>query len=533
MRVELTLNSANSTGAATEAQFALATPKIEHYGSEGSLLKIHRAVLLMFMPAEEKATIAAIRSVLAQLTSTDRIVLLCNGGLGNALVEQMRGHALVSCYEVRDNLGVAGGRNYLFQTTEAQEADLIYVIDNDLVVPSDYLDVMERFLAAQSGVAIAGPVILNFGYLAARHPILNGFVNSTSPTAPSPVVTNAGLRDWALATRDAAAIYHLGTNTHWRSTYFDDAQTVDGIVSASSGLLQGDFKQSNSRNPRILNLLFDGQSELIETTNVGGGALIIRRSLLDEIGLLSDLFSPYGYEDVDFSLRAIHAGYRNVIDARTFILHGTDDRHSVRATSAQIGKRYTNASRALTLLEAFWMPDQFPIIAFRRLSRNAMARSLRRLRVPQNREILCLELEGVQCALEQIKSTPCKLQPFRQVTRKNPDGAELAVGKRTIQAGDSSRDQVVLRAEILAKINAGAESILKEFTEVGLESEFTGTLEAFDKKTQKKCEQFKRTQRKEPLVNLVRARVHMISRVPVIGQPFVGALAWIWRRFLA
>ena len=133
------------------------------------MLKIHRAVLLMFMPAEEKATIAAIRSVLAQLTPTDRILLLCNGGIGNALVERMRGHALVSCYEVSDNLGVAGGRNYLFQTTEAQEADLIYVIDNDLVVPSDYLDVMERFLAAQSGVAIAGPVILNFGYLAATH----------------------------------------------------------------------------------------------------------------------------------------------------------------------------------------------------------------------------------------------------------------------------------------------------------------------------------------------------------------------------
>ena len=187
----------------------------------------------------------------------------------------------------------------------------------------------------------------------------------------------------------------------------------------------------------------------------------------------------------------------------------------------------------MTLLEAFWMPDQFAIIAFRRLSRNAMARSLRRLRMPQNREILCLELEGVQFALEQMKRTPCKLQPFRQLARKNPDGAELEVSKLSTQASTSGRDQVALREEILAKINEAAESILQEFAEVGLNSQFTGTLEAFEKRTQQKIEQFKGVQRKEPLVNLVRARVHMISRVPVIGRPFVGALAWIWRRFLA
>ena len=45
-----------------------------------------------------------------------------------------------------------------------------------------------------------------------------------------------------------------------------------------------------------------------------------------------DEFSPYGYEDVEFCIRAVRAGKRNYVDPQILMLHGTDRRHLERQT---------------------------------------------------------------------------------------------------------------------------------------------------------------------------------------------------------
>lgn len=52
-----------------------------------------------------------------------------------------------------------------------------------------------------------------------------------------------------------------------------------------------------------------------------GFALLIKRKVMDEIGLLDEIFSPGNSEDVDYGLRIMQAGYKNLLCKNSFILH--------------------------------------------------------------------------------------------------------------------------------------------------------------------------------------------------------------------
>ena len=52
-----------------------------------------------------------------------------------------------------------------------------------------------------------------------------------------------------------------------------------------------------------------------------GFALLIRRSVLDRVGMLDERFSPGNFEDNDYGLRILEAGYYNVLCKNSFIIH--------------------------------------------------------------------------------------------------------------------------------------------------------------------------------------------------------------------
>ena len=51
-----------------------------------------------------------------------------------------------------------------------------------------------------------------------------------------------------------------------------------------------------------------------------GFALLIKREVIDRIGVLDERFSPGNYEDTDYCLRAVNAGYRNILCKNSFII---------------------------------------------------------------------------------------------------------------------------------------------------------------------------------------------------------------------
>lgn len=52
-----------------------------------------------------------------------------------------------------------------------------------------------------------------------------------------------------------------------------------------------------------------------------GFALLIKRSVYDKVGDLDERFSPGNYEDNDYGLRILQAGYKNILCKNSFIIH--------------------------------------------------------------------------------------------------------------------------------------------------------------------------------------------------------------------
>lgn len=52
-----------------------------------------------------------------------------------------------------------------------------------------------------------------------------------------------------------------------------------------------------------------------------GFAVLVKRSAVSQIGLLDERFSPGNSEDLDYGLRIIRSGYRNILCRNSFILH--------------------------------------------------------------------------------------------------------------------------------------------------------------------------------------------------------------------
>jgi GT2 family glycosyltransferase len=63
-----------------------------------------------------------------------------------------------------------------------------------------------------------------------------------------------------------------------------------------------------------------------------GFAFLVRPDVFDRIGLFDEIFNPYGWEDVDFSLRAARAGFRIVYAPKAVVYHsgGREGRGIVR-----------------------------------------------------------------------------------------------------------------------------------------------------------------------------------------------------------
>ena len=62
------------------------------------------------------------------------------------------------------------------------------------------------------------------------------------------------------------------------------------------------------------------ENEIHEVEILAGAFMLLRRSVLDEIGLLDETFFMYG-EDIDLSYRVIKAGYKNYYFPKTRIIH--------------------------------------------------------------------------------------------------------------------------------------------------------------------------------------------------------------------
>lgn len=93
------------------------------------------------------------------------------------------------------------------------------------------------------------------------------------------------------------------------------------------------------------------------TVPTGNGfCMYIRRECIDEIGILDEQAFPRGYgEENDFCMRARKAGWRNIIDDRTYVFHDRqksfagEKNHLIREGRAIVDKRYPDYKKAISI----------------------------------------------------------------------------------------------------------------------------------------------------------------------------------------
>lgn len=312
-------------------------------------------ILILLMEKEVDVTLQTIETLVEGLEDGVVISVLLNGGRNKKLQKILSTVSCISYYESNNNMGVAGGRNFLFCTTECQNSDIIMVLDNDVISPLDYVRNLCTFLIRQKDAGIAGPLIVDINY--SSYEVIKHFGDTGCFGNKICKISCKDMKNYLLLRElEPLRLYHIGTYPDYYYAYFSIRPAFYSIISYLIRLLgvKRSFNPALKWNTLYLEFIKSGLDKY-HVSNVGGGSQAFKRKLLCEIGNLNEMFNPYGFEDSDFSIRAIKAGYKNYIDTNTLLYHGTDSRNIERDSYQYI----TNIYRGLTILASRVYPNLF------------------------------------------------------------------------------------------------------------------------------------------------------------------------------
>jgi GT2 family glycosyltransferase len=173
------------------------------------------------------------------------VVLIDNGSTDGSWEALRRDFPKAHAVRSDKNLGVAGGRNLGIEQAKRFPYAMLFFLDNDAWMEPDSLRRMARAMSAGPEVGLVSP-------------------KSYRPGSPR-VFASAG-----------------GHRINW---YTGTIRTV--------GAGEEDRGQHDARQP----------------LTCSGGCMLVRRGVIERIGGFDNAFNPYGWEDLDFSLRARREGF--------------------------------------------------------------------------------------------------------------------------------------------------------------------------------------------------------------------------------
>jgi GT2 family glycosyltransferase len=213
-------------------------------------------------------TAASVRALQASTRRVDDLLVVDNGS-GDGSEAALRGAVPdVTILQTGANLGFSGGCNAGIRHVLDRGADLVLLANSDLEVSPGCLGTLEAALAAQPGLGVVGPAL----------------VSSAGP----PVVESLGIR----FSRVTGRLRHRSFGR------------PPGPVRAGAGGIR-------------------------PVDAVSGCAMLVKREVFERIGELAEEYF-FGFEDVDFCVRARRAGFR------TGCVEGAVARHRGAGT---IGRR--------------------------------------------------------------------------------------------------------------------------------------------------------------------------------------------------
>jgi len=186
------------------------------------------------------------------------IFVVHNGVKSNTLPDALaqRSQHIAEIIDTGANIGFSGGNNVGIRRALEKEADYVLLLNDDTEVSKDFLSLLVAIAENRPDAGMFGPRIFFFD-----HPDKIWF-------------------DGAIFDPEQSRI-----------TFLRAGENGEGL-----------------------------QETVTESDFITGCAVLVKRNLLEEIGLLNDFFFIY-WEDVDWGLRAIKAGTKNLVVHNAHILH--------------------------------------------------------------------------------------------------------------------------------------------------------------------------------------------------------------------
>ncbi len=176
------------------------------------------------------------------------IVVVDNGSTDGTVSAVQERFPMVTVLENVENLGYTGGNNVGLQYVLAQGADYVLLLNNDTKVDPDFLHRLVDATEADSRIGMAGPTIYYH-------------------EQPEVIWSAGGAIDWR-----RGSTYMVGLNERDEGQFGTEPRPVDFVT---------------------------------------GCCILVRREVLEQVGLLDERFFAY-YEETEWCIRAVRAGY-NVV----------------------------------------------------------------------------------------------------------------------------------------------------------------------------------------------------------------------------
>ena len=194
------------------------------------------------------------------------VIVVDNGSTNDSVPVIRKTHPWVRIVETGKNLGFTGGNNVGIKDALTHGADFVWLLNNDTIVHPNALSVLDAF---KEHVGVVGSKI----YFAPGYEYH---------------------KDRYSKKEQGKVFWYTGGIVDW-----------DNMYASHRGVDEVD----------------EGQYDRIEETQfITGCSMVMSREILESIGLLDDKYYLY-FEDLDFCLRAIRAGYRLLYVPTSIIWH--------------------------------------------------------------------------------------------------------------------------------------------------------------------------------------------------------------------
>ncbi|MFZ2189904.1 MAG: glycosyltransferase family 2 protein [Candidatus Magasanikiibacteriota bacterium] len=228
-------------------------------------------------------------SLRKQIYTDWKLVILDNGSKDNT-VEMIKKELLnfpveYELVEGKENLGFSGGHNKLFGSYVLSPTSYVLLLNQDMYLKSNCLEKMIKFMNEHEDCAVVSPRLMKWEFDKVQNTHLPAQAGSNIQDSFSDKIDTLGLK--VLRNRRVIEKY---TGKDW------------------------DEKKSK------LELSHHTTDEAMEVFGVSGAFPMLRKSLIDKVGLFDELYFLYK-EDVDLAYRLRIAGYKAFVLLDTVAYH--------------------------------------------------------------------------------------------------------------------------------------------------------------------------------------------------------------------